>query len=142
MDVGVDPASASDSLEGDGQQQHARPGVFECDAWTSGDLTVVTLCGELDIATADTVTHAVADAPRTQCRRLIIDLRALEFIDSCGLRAILRARTQTADRVRLELIGGPPPVARVFELTGVSAALTFRDTLPDAVAEPPKPREE
>ncbi|MDA0167326.1 STAS domain-containing protein [Solirubrobacter ginsenosidimutans] len=43
----------------------------------------------------------------------MLDLRALSFIDSSGIRALLRLTTQIRHDVRLRLVPGPPRVQRV-----------------------------
>ena len=50
----------------------------------------------------------------------------LEFIDSTGLRVIVRAvEASRRDRWELRLRQGPPAVRRVFEIAGVLGALPF-----------------
>ena len=83
--------------------------------------------GELDIATAPRLERALAERV-TPGERLLLDLGDLQFIDSTGLRVIVRA-VETA-RVRgcdLRLRHGPPAVRRVFELSGVGDALPFEE---------------
>ena len=91
---------------------------------------MLALRGELDIAMTDTLDRAARDALDAGCRHLVIDLRALEFVDSCGLRALLRVRAQTGESVRFELVQGPQAIARVVELTGLTSTLPFRDSPP------------
>jgi len=43
---------------------------------------------------------------------------------------LLRVRAQTGESVRFELVQGPPAIARVFELTGLTSTLPFRDSPP------------
>jgi anti-anti-sigma factor len=93
-------------------------------------MVVVALRGELDMAVTDILERAARDALEAGCRQLVIDLRALEFVDSCGLRALLRVRDQVGETVRFELVQGPPAIARVFELTGLTSTLPFRDAPP------------
>ena len=91
---------------------------------------MLALRGELDMAVTDILERAAREGLEAGCRRLVIDLRALDFVDSCGLRALLRVRAQTGESVRFELVQGPPAIARVFELTGLTSTLPFRDSPP------------
>jgi anti-sigma B factor antagonist len=88
---------------------------------------VVTLrpAGELDIATADRLERALLEG-RRDGDRVVLDLGALEFMDSTGLRAIVHA-VEAARRGRweLRLREGPPAIRRVFEIAGVLGALPF-----------------
>jgi anti-anti-sigma factor len=58
-------------------------------------------------------------------RELVLDLRTLSFIDSSGLCLIVGQARRPG--VTLRIIDGPPAVARLFELTGVYAELSFLD---------------
>jgi anti-sigma B factor antagonist len=102
-------------------EPHSLPSAFHC-SWADGgpDATWVRLAGELDIATTPQLERALRE-PRLQARLVVLDLRELAFIDSCGVHAIvdasIRAR-QVGHRVLL--LRGPPGVDRVFTLTGSS----------------------
>jgi anti-anti-sigma factor len=88
---------------------------------------VITLrpAGELDIATAARLERALHEG-REPGDRVILDLTALEFIDSTGLRVIVRGvEAAHRDGWDLRLRKGPPAVQRVFEISGVLAALPF-----------------
>ena len=57
-----------------------------------------------------------------------LDLRELTFIDSSGIRAILRADTRArALGSRLRLIAGPERVQKVFQITRLDHQLEFVD---------------
>jgi anti-anti-sigma factor len=83
--------------------------------------------GELDMAFAPVLASTIAELRDSGFNHLIVDLRALDFVDSTGLRLLLELNSAAqADSHRLELIAGPPEVQRVFELTGTLAILPFR----------------
>lgn len=91
--------------------------------------TVLSLSGELDIASAPTFEQAVAELdPVQKSPRLVLDLSELTFMDSTGLRALLLAR-QEADESGRELVlrAGPRQVQRVFELSGTIDRFQFED---------------
>lgn len=55
---------------------------------------------------------------------LVVDLRDVTFLDSSGLRLVLRLHERQHDvGGRLVLVQGGRRVARVFELTGAGARL-------------------
>jgi anti-sigma B factor antagonist len=102
------------------------PTEFEVHAGRGAE-GVLTLrpAGELDIATAARLERALAD-DRRPGDRVVLDLADLEFIDSTGLRAIVRgAEAARRDGWELKLRPGPPAVQRVFEIAGVLGALPF-----------------
>src|SRR6185437_15127187 len=81
---------------------------------------VVSLRGELDVTEAASVAAALGQV--TACARLVIvDLEGLEFIDSSGLAALVRAwkhaRLAGGD---LLLVAPQPQVLRVLAITGLT----------------------
>lgn len=91
-----------------------------------GRISIV-LSGELDIASAEDLA-AEFDAAEQGATRVIIDLSRLTFMDSTGLRAILRIDSVCRDRgTRLSFFPGPPAVQRVFELSRTLERLPFAD---------------
>jgi anti-anti-sigma factor len=82
--------------------------------------------GELDMFTTPQLEQAIADTA-DHPGELVIDLRALTFIDSTGIHSILRARAACAENQRgFSLIRGRAAVHRVFELSGLADRLPFR----------------
>ncbi len=84
--------------------------------------------GELDIATAPEIDAALERLRREGATELVLDLRGVAFMDSSGLRVILRWNELAArDGCRFVLIRGSDLVQRVFEATRVATALTFTE---------------
>jgi anti-anti-sigma factor len=82
--------------------------------------------GEMDLASVEPFERLADAALATGRDHLVVDLSELHFIDSSGMRALLRLQKRVGDRARLELVPGPPAVQRVFELVGLTAVLPFR----------------
>jgi anti-sigma B factor antagonist len=81
--------------------------------------TVVTVAGELDVATAPELAQALADAEG----QVTVDLSATTFADPAALRVLLAAR---ADGLRIRVLprrGGQ--VARLFALTQTEELLSM-----------------
>jgi anti-anti-sigma factor len=80
----------------------------------------VVLTGDLDIASYERARERVEEADRGRPPVLVIDLSALEFVDSTGVRLVLdadqRARAQ-GRRVAVRL--GTGPAERVFRTLGL-----------------------
>lgn len=84
------------------------------------------LSGELDIASAPQVEIAADAILAQRVRELIIDLRALTFIDSSGLRTLIVLNDRAAgEGWTFALIGPPSPSLSVFEITGAHENLPF-----------------
>ena len=111
------------------------PPTFAC-SWTNGGAGTawVHVAGELDIATVSHLRRTLCEA-RERALLIVLDLRDLEFIDTCGVRAIVAASVDArrAGR-RLVLLRGRPAVDRMFALTGSSDDVEIGDLHP---VEPP-----
>jgi anti-anti-sigma factor len=82
---------------------------------------VLTLGGELDLATVPLLQEQLDLAMRGRAA-VVIDLAGLKFIDSSGLRMLVRAQQCLSDSGRqLVLVRGGQPVHRLFELTGLDS---------------------
>jgi anti-sigma B factor antagonist len=89
-----------------------------------GDVLVVSLSGELDMAAAPEVENAIERAQGGS--PIIVDLRDLTFIDSTGIRVLLRVYDAGKDgHSSVSFIPGPSSVQRVLEIAGVDRFLTW-----------------
>jgi anti-sigma B factor antagonist len=89
--------------------------------------SVVRVHGELDIATAGDLERTLL-RPRDPGERVVLDLGGLRFIDSTGLRVLVRARTEAkSGRWQVYLRNVPANVERLFSIAGV------RDAVPPAL---------
>jgi anti-anti-sigma factor len=80
--------------------------------------------GEVDVSSMPQLTEALDDAIRESEGAFVIDLCDLEFLDSSGLSALMRARALLGrDDRALAVICPPGPVRRLFEVTGVTDLL-------------------
>src|SRR3954454_15688320 len=95
----------------------------------------IALHGELDLAHAYTFDEELRQVEATRPPCIVLDLRGLRFLDSCGLARLLAARRR-ARRAghRLLLVRGPAAVQRVFALTGVGESVEVVSALPAALA--------
>jgi anti-anti-sigma factor len=89
----------------------------------SGDERIIRVRGELDIESAPDLERVLLRS-RPARQRVVLDLSGLEFMDSTGLRVLLRARAAAeAGRWEIYVRGVPPTIRRLFDLTGVHDAL-------------------
>ena len=89
---------------------------------------VLTVAGELDIATAPEMEEELRRAEASDAAQIVVDLSGLRFIDPRGIRALLIAEMASrADSSRLVFLRGPDQVERVFALTGMDKELRFLD---------------
>ncbi|MEA2125284.1 MAG: anti-sigma factor antagonist [Solirubrobacteraceae bacterium] len=102
----------------------------------TGEVALVALSGELDVAGADLFQHELERiAADHEVRELVLDLSNLEFMDSTGLRLVVLADDRArAEGRRLTLVRGRPDVQRVFEITRMTDRLDFVDSAAEAGA--------
>jgi anti-sigma B factor antagonist len=100
------------------------------DTREEGDVTVVALSGEFDLASVEEFERAIGKLEASGARVLLVDLSGLEFMDSSGLRALVMAdrRARAAAR-RLAIVPGPPAVRRVFEITQLDDRLDLVESV-------------
>ena len=88
---------------------------------TTWDGNVLTISGELDLASA-------AELEDVACTRadgradVILDLAGVSFVDSTGVRSLVRIANRAVP-CHVILRGARPNVRRLFELTGIEAAV-------------------
>jgi anti-sigma B factor antagonist len=88
------------------------------------------ISGDLDASTTEQFNAAIDDLISRDGRLVVLDLSAVTFLDSIGLRGIVRASNMFADRDgRLTVTGLSGAAQRVLELTGLLERL--RDPSPD-----------
>lgn len=82
------------------------------------------LSGEIDLSTVERVEERVRSALDGKTSVLVIDLRDVTFMDSSGLRLVLRLDKELSEAGgRLVVVRGGRRVARVFELTRADEGL-------------------
>jgi anti-sigma B factor antagonist len=80
----------------------------------------VVVRGEIDMQTAPKLEGAIDDVIAKGARLVTLDLEAVDFLDSSGLRVILAASNKLTELDgQLLLEGASSAVERVLELTGV-----------------------
>jgi anti-anti-sigma factor len=104
------------------------PEPFRCDVESMDGWIRVRLHGEVDLATVDRLDAALRELRETDSDRIELDLGEVSFLDSMGLRLLLRLDEDARrDGTQLRLLPGPPGVQRVFEVTGTLDRLPFAD---------------
>ena len=82
--------------------------------------TVLTIFGDLDLATKDHVAKAV-DSILDRSGHVVIDLRACPFVDSTGIAVLAKAALRLREQNRtLRLQGVRERVRRIIDMAGLS----------------------
>jgi anti-sigma B factor antagonist len=95
-----------------------------------GRWSVVAVHGDLDLATGPELDQALRDAVPADdlVRQVVLDLRAVTFLDCSGLRPLVEARRRLGDRFWLANVPRQP--RRLLDLTGLTDAFAVLDDLP------------
>jgi anti-sigma B factor antagonist len=96
---------------------------------------VLIVSGELDIATAPALRDRLETAIKDGKHRLVIDLRAIDFLDSVALATIVHARKELPEDGKLALAVEPGSyVMLIFESSGLDKMLDLVDSREQAIA--------
>jgi anti-sigma B factor antagonist len=99
-----------------------------------GPLTVVALAGELDLEAEDAFRAALRDAERPG-QVLVVDMSALDFVDSTGSRILIEAHGRAQQRGdRLIVVSGTGTAHLLLARSGLDRYLTLVATVTEAAA--------
>jgi anti-sigma B factor antagonist len=99
-------------------------GSLRLNTRVEGDRHTIVLSGELDVASAPVLEEALADACDSGAREVVLDMSGLEFMDSTGLRAIIRGKARCEDcDCGYVLTPAQRPVEQSFTSTGMRGLL-------------------
>ena len=108
---------------------------FEVTVQRDDGVATTVVSGELDLATAPSLSAAVA--AHGDARLLVLDLTAVTFLDSTGVRVLIEAdRACTGSGSRLVVLAGDGPVRRVLELCELDGRLALVTEHPSSAAQP------
>ena len=94
---------------------------------------VVRLGGELDLYNADEVRSALKEAIDSGIARIVVDMSAVEFVDSTALGVLIEARSKLG-RDRLLLAAPQPETRRTLQVSGLDRHLPVHDSVDGALA--------
>jgi anti-anti-sigma factor len=83
-----------------------------------GESATVRVCGEIDQETAQALRSCLARCLLDGCTIITVDLAALEFIDSIGLRPLVWARQQLRNRSGQLIVQNAPSWTREIFVVG------------------------
>ena len=99
-----------------------------------GPRTVVAVEGEIDVSSADALRDQISELLERDRTDLVIDLRAVRFMDSTGLGVLVG----TLKKVRLaggqlQLVIDSERLLKVFRITALLQVFTVHDTVQAAL---------
>jgi anti-sigma B factor antagonist len=104
-------------------------GHFRVEVRNNGRTSVITLGGELDLASSAALEEELERTVASGTEGVVVDLRELEFMDSTGLSTLVKAHQSAEEHGKqFGVVRGPAQVQRLLSLTGVEDRLRFADT--------------
>ena len=101
---------------------------------------LVALTGEIDLAVVPDLVTEFEYAIAQLSPHVVVDLNLVEFIDSSGLGALVRARRMAQERGGdVVLVGAVEQVREVLALTNLGELFTVFETVAEAVDALPAP---
>ena len=97
-----------------------------------GDAEIVVITGDIDMSTSPQVWEALHRCLATHVALLMVDLTAVTFLGSSGLK--LLARTARAPYTALRVAAHQRAVLRPIQITGLDQVLALFDTVEQAWA--------
>lgn len=105
-----------------------------------GDVAIVSVGGELDMATAPQLQDQITEQLDRGRHRLVFDLAELTFCDSTGLSVFVRAKNSCDDAGGEVRVAAPQRgVLRILEVSGLVEILSTYPTVDEAIATAPDP---
>jgi anti-sigma B factor antagonist len=102
----------------------------------SGDVTIVHVAGEVDVASAPELRSRLEEVGPAE-GRVIVDLTEVGFLDSTGLGVLVAGwkRFQNGEGTScLSLVVTRPEILRVLEVTGLTDVFTVHSSVAEATA--------
>jgi len=98
------------------------------------DVTTVVLKGRLDFISAQALDGPLNEVAASR-QALVIDLSAVEFMASLGLRSLIKcAKTISRQKGRLALLSPRPVVAEIIHISGIEDMIPVFKTQAEAFA--------
>ena len=102
---------------------------FRCEVRTDQDTVRLRPVGDLDLATVPVVKAQLTELSSAGFTHMVLDLRAVRFLDSSGVHLLWSWRADNvADGLLFSVIAGPPAVQRVLEIAGLTGYLNYQST--------------
>ena len=107
---------------------------YTVDHWE--DIVVGAISGEVDLSNAADLERTIADAVPNSARGLVLDLTALSYVDSSGIRLLLSLAGSLRWRGQELILAVPEGSScrRVFTLAGIGASVPLEPDTEAAVA--------
>ena len=124
----------SQDQHGDSQPLNEPPtSVITTSVTYRAGLVVLTVAGDIDLSTADELEVAIDAVLNHRPPAFIIDLSAVEFLASVGLRLLFTTNERAEIPGRFAVVADSPATRKPIQLTDLDKIFALFSTLDDAV---------
>ncbi len=96
-------------------------------------MSVVSVSGEVDLVTAPALEQAIGAVVAETPSALVIDLSAVEFLGSVGLKILAATHEKVGEATGFGVVARGPATRRPIHLTGLDKTFPLYPTLEDAL---------
>ncbi|MCV6965621.1 anti-anti-sigma factor [Mycobacterium intermedium] len=96
-------------------------------------VAVLSVGGEIDLVTAPALEEAIGAVVADNPQALVIDLSAVEFLGSVGLKILAATFEKLGDSAEFGVVARGPATRRPIHLTGLDKTFPLYPTLDDAL---------
>ncbi len=97
------------------------------------EATVLTVAGEVDLATAPALENAIDATLGGKPAALVIDLSEVSFLASAGMAALVAAHQRAGD-TRIAVVADGPATSRQLKMTNLDQVFALYSTLDEALS--------
>jgi len=107
---------------------------MELNQLQEGEITIITIKGRLDAATAPVADNAIKKIMEEDCRRVLFNLDDLEYLSSGGLRVILGVAKEIKRKEgKFVLCSLNQFVKEIFVVSGFESLIPIEDTVESGI---------
>ena len=100
------------------------------------DVTILVVDGRVDTQGAVDLDLVLHEEVAEERRRIVLDMAAVEYIGSAGLRALANVRTKNREAGGdLKLVALGPRITRVFRIIGFDRVFSIYDSVEAGIAD-------
>lgn len=96
--------------------------------------TVLTVSGEVDLATAPALENTIEAILSSKPGVLIIDLTAVSFLASAGMATLVAAHQRAGEATTIAVVADGPATSRQLKMTSLDQVFALHSTLAEALA--------
>src|SRR5438046_1079706 len=106
---------------------------FEVETSERAGATVLSLHGEIDVYTAPQFRQALVDLVDSGATRIVVDMGAVEFLDSTGLGVLVEGLKRVeAHQGELSVVATQEKILKIFDITGLNKVFTIHSSVDEA----------